>query len=207
MTWLLLVMLGLFAGVWGAALLLGWPLALPLGISIVLSVVVGVAGALRLLGSRRRTAQLEAQLRRQGPSADQVGGAHADALLEQQTRLRELVAAVRRSQGASRWSSSALYAVPWYLLLGPPGAGKSTVLQTSGLTLRAAGGRAPPAPQATKGCEPWLCDQGVLIDTPGRYAAEHGADAEWLGLLACLRRTRRRRPLDGIVLLYSLAEL
>ena len=103
MTWLLLATLGLLAGVWGAALLLGWPLALPLGVSVVLLVIVALAFTLRLLRARRRPAQLEAQLRRQDPSSEHVGGAHADALLEQQTRLRELAAALRRSQGANRW--------------------------------------------------------------------------------------------------------
>jgi type VI secretion system protein ImpL len=206
MTWFLLTVFGLLATVWAAEILLGWPLAIPLAVSLLLLAIVGLAFAVRVLRNRRRTAELEAQLRRKGSTPD-VQGVHADSLLEQQTRLRELATALRRSQGASVWSSSALYAVPWYLLLGPAGAGKSTVLHTSGLTLRAAGGRAPPTQLATKGCEPWLCDRGVLIDTPGRYAAQNGDDTEWLGLLAALRRTRRRRPLDGIVLVYSLAEL
>ena len=207
MSWIILGGLALLAVVWSAALLLGWPLAIPLGVSVLLVAGVGLTSALRLARSRRRRAALEAQLRHQGSATDHAGSAQAQALLEVQTRVRELASALRRSQDASSWSDSALYALPWYLLLGPAGAGKSTVLQTSGLALRATGERAAPSSLATTGCEPWLCDRGVLIDTPGRYGGEHGDAAEWLGLLAALRRTRRRRPLDGIVLVYSLAEL
>jgi len=60
---------------------------------------------------------------------------------------------------------------------------------------------------ATTGCEPWLCEGGVLIDTAGAYAVGAGEEAEWAALLAALRRTRRHKPLDGLVLTFSLSEL
>ena len=131
------------------------------------------------------------------------------AIDELQQRIRDLSSALRHSQRAFRWSDSPLYALPWYLVLGPSGAGKTTALQTSGASLRPVGDSAAGSARGhgTSGCEPWFGDRGVLIDTSGRYAAGAEGHAEWSALLAELRHARRRRPLDGIVLVYSVAEL
>jgi type VI secretion system protein ImpL len=206
MIWALVSASVLLAAVWTAALLLGWVILIPIALSVLLVAALGLALALRHARSRQRAAQLEAELR--PPSSAERGGI-GPAEAELQSRIRELTGALRRRHHASALGDAALYAVPWVLVLGPAGAGKSTALATSGLTLRAAGGRAPESRsnRASHECEPWLTDHGVLIDTPGRYVAEQRETAEWAGLLAALRRARRKRPLDGVVLVYSLAEL
>ena len=111
----------------------------------------------------------------------------------------------------SKTGGVALYDLPWYLIIGPPGAGKTTALVNSGLRfpLAVSGG-----PQAVAGiggtryCEWWFTDQALLIDTAGRYTTQD-SDAKvdrrsWLSFLDLLApqpaapadQRRARRDLD-----------
>ncbi|HZZ06508.1 type VI secretion system membrane subunit TssM [Paraburkholderia sp.] len=100
-----------------------------------------------------------------------------------------------------------VYRLPWYLVVGSGGAGKTAALLNGGLDLsiaeqaaRAAGRRAEP----TRACDWWFSNDAVLVDTPGAYLdaadATEPRDAEWRELLTLLRRYRPRQPLNGVVL-------
>ncbi len=114
----------------------------------------------------------------------------------------------------SKSGSAALYDLPWYLIIGPPGAGKTTALINSGLRfpLAMTGG-----PQAVKGiggtryCDWWFTDQALLIDTAGRYTTQDSdakADKKsWLSFLDLLRRTRPRQPINGVLVAISIVDL
>src|SRR5262249_32386802 len=47
----------------------------------------------------------------------------------------------------------------------------------------------------------------LLIDTAGRYQTEGANRDEWLGLVETLRKYRKRRPLDGMVVTISAGNL
>ena len=61
------------------------------------------------------------------------------------------------------------------MIIGPPGAGKTTALLNSGLRfpLAAEMGQAPVAGVGgTRNCDWWFTDEAVLIDTAGRYTTQ-----------------------------------
>ncbi|SMG54179.1 type VI secretion system membrane subunit TssM [Paraburkholderia susongensis] len=79
-----------------------------------------------------------------------------------------------------------LYELPWYMVIGSPGAGKTTLILNSGLDF-------PDADQMvatslkkrveTANCDWWFANEAVLIDTAGRYTfqdavAQNGARQE-----------------------------
>src|SRR5690606_9363107 len=107
-----------------------------------------------------------------------------------------------------------LYSLPWYMVIGPPGSGKSTLVRNSGLqfplagqfgkeSLRGVGG--------TRNCDWWFTDEAVFLDTAGRYTTQDSdqlADAgAWADFLRLLRRFRRKRPINGVIVTMSMSDL
>ena len=62
------------------------------------------------------------------------------------------------------------------MFIGPPGAGKTTALANSGLTLPARRRQGAKPGQGrgryTRNCDWWFTDDAVLIDTAGRYTTQ-----------------------------------
>ena len=107
-----------------------------------------------------------------------------------------------------------LYELPWYLIIGAPGSGKTTALRHSGLKFPladVAGEDAIRGVGGTRNCDWWFTDQAVLIDTAGRFTTQD-SDREndrstWSGFLAMLKRTRPRQPLNGVLVTVSVSDL
>jgi type VI secretion system protein ImpL len=101
----------------------------------------------------------------------------------------------------SRLGARAFDSLPWYVLLGESGSGKSSALRNCGRGV--ALGAGPPTKQAGQESRlGWaLLDGAVVLDTPGPYTAQADeADrAEWAELLTLLSRTRGHVALDGAV--------
>ena len=103
-----------------------------------------------------------------------------------------------------------LYSRPWYVIIGPPGAGKTTALLNSGL-------RFPFAEQAFKGVggtrnlDFWFSEEAVLIDTAGRYTSQDSnkdADAKsWNSFLGLLKKHRPLQPVNGVMVAIGLDEI
>lgn len=102
------------------------------------------------------------------------------------------------------------YALPWYVVAGPRGSGKTSLLLSSGLDFHVLPGQRAADQQSvrpTQFCDWRVADSAVWLDTSGRYVAE-GPDAdEWAALFETIKRHRRARPVDGFVLAVNAAEL
>lgn len=129
-------------------------------------------------------------------------------------RLEEAQQQLKRLRGADRRGKKYLYELPWYIMIGPPGAGKTTALVNSGLRFPLADryGKEPVRGAAgTRNCDWFLTDEAVLIDTAGRYTTQagdqHEDQAAWLGFLKLLKETRPRQPINGVLIALSLSDL
>ena len=107
-----------------------------------------------------------------------------------------------------------LYELPWYLIIGAPGSGKTTALRNAGLQFPLAaqlGEQAVRGVGGTRSCDWWFTDRAVLIDTAGRFTTQDSdaaADkATWGGFLALLKGSRSRQPLNGVLVTVSVADL
>jgi type VI secretion system protein ImpL len=122
-------------------------------------------------------------------------------------RMKAAVASLRSAGGKRR---NYLYSRPWYVIIGPPGAGKTTAIVNSGL-------RFPFAEQSLKGVggtrnlDFWFAEEAVLVDTAGRYTTQDSdreVDASgWKSFLALLKKTRPLQPINGIIVSIGVDEL
>ena len=128
-------------------------------------------------------------------------------LLELKGKLKEALAALRKSKFGRR----SLYELPWYVMIGPPGAGKTTAIVNSGLKFPLAEKAAVGGVGGTRNCDWWFTDNAVLIDTAGRYTTQDASESEdnagWLGFLKILKKHRKRQPINGAIVAISLSDL
>jgi type VI secretion system protein ImpL len=145
--------------------------------------------------------------------ATATGHEVAEEKEELKRRFDEAVEVLRQPKKGQRKATS-LYELPWYIIFGPPGCGKTTALANSGIdfplaehfeqeVLSGIGG--------TRNCEWWISNEAVLIDTAGRYTTQDSEaavdSAAWMGFLDLLKKYRRRRPINGAVVAFSIADL
>ncbi|HEV7912915.1 MAG TPA: type VI secretion system membrane subunit TssM, partial [Albitalea sp.] len=150
---------------------------------------------------------------------DAAPGAREVAVIGQ--RFEKAVQMLRRSRigGKRPWLAALtgrpfVYELPWYIIIGAPGAGKTTALANSGLQFPLAdsvGDKVVRGVGGTRNCDWWFATDAVLIDTAGRYTthdSDRAADrSAWLGFLALLARYRPRRPINGVLLTISVNDL
>ena len=108
----------------------------------------------------------------------------------------------------SRLGKRALYALPWYMIIGPPASGKSTVLRHSGLDFPHldSSGRGVKGVGGTRNCDWWFANEAIMLDTAGRYAIQEEDREEWLAFLGFLRKARRRKPINGVIVAISIED-
>jgi type VI secretion system protein ImpL len=172
-------------------------------IILIVWIIVIASIAYTILKRRRAAAALEKALTE--PVADETD---APVLAE---KMQDALATLKRS---SKSSASYLYDLPWYLIIGPPGAGKTTALINSGLKFPLANDTAARAVQGVGGtryCDWWFTDEAVLIDTAGRYTTQD-SDAKvdrksWLSFLDMLRTNRPRQPINGVLVAISIEDI
>jgi len=186
-----------------------WPIRAALA---ALTLLVWICAAWLIHRRRGRTeSELTKGLVPDAATAPDPGAEESEAVA---AKFAAALAALKRARGSRGY----LYEQPWYVIIGPPGSGKTTVLMNSGLrfplaadlglldtqgAIMGAGG--------TRHCEWWFTDQAVLIDTAGRYTTQD-SDAQldrtgWESFLETLRRTRSRQPLNGVIVAISVGEL
>ncbi len=126
-------------------------------------------------------------------------------------RMKDALATLKTASGGK---SDFLYDLPWYVLIGPPGSGKTTALVNSGLKFPLSRGATPAAIAGVGGtryCDWWFTEEAVMIDTAGRYTTQDSdaaADkASWLAFLDLLKKNRQRQPINGVLVAISLEDL
>lgn len=162
----------------------------------------------KTLKARHAANQLAKDVSAQGAGA-QAGRGSADAA-QLRARFDEAISALRASKG----KAANLYELPWYIIIGPPGAGKTTAIANSGLNFplsKKFGKEALRGVGGTRNCDWWFTDEAILLDTAGRYTTQdsdsESDQAGWLEFLTLLRKHRGRRPINGVIVAISAPDL
>ncbi|MGN8274933.1 type VI secretion system membrane subunit TssM [Pseudomonas sp. SMN5] len=124
---------------------------------------------------------------------------------EVRSRFKKALRALRSSSlypgRSGRWRND----LPWYLLMGPPASGKTSLLRSCGHELSQGGfdQQTHDSLPATRQCDWFFAGHAVLVDTAGRYLTQADNDVDnsaWAALLELMRKRRRRRPLSGVLM-------
>ena len=171
-----------------------------------LAVLFALGEIMRWLRARRASNQLAQGVSAQATPANQPSG---DAAQLRQ-RFEEALAALRASKG----KAFNLYELPWYIIIGPPGVGKTTVIANSGLNFPLAkkfGTQALRGVGGTRNCDWWFTEEAVMLDTAGRYTTQdsdaNSDAAGWTEFLSLLKKHRSRRPINGVIVAMSAPDL
>lgn len=105
-----------------------------------------------------------------------------------------------------------LYQMPWYVVIGAAGTGKTTALRESGLNfpLESSFGPSISGLAGTKDCDWFLTDDAVLLDTAGRLSLQEGNEEDsydWLEFISLLKKYRPRQPINGVVVTIGLDDI
>ncbi|WP_437315733.1 type VI secretion system protein [Sorangium sp. So ce385] len=102
-------------------------------------------------------------------------------------------------------SDQGIYAVPCYLVLGEPGSGRSTVIRSMNLTWPPGGAPLQIGVPGAR-CSYWLAKEALFIEPEASVLGPRREPAELAQLCDELRRSRKREPIDGILLVLSIAD-
>jgi type VI secretion system protein ImpL len=162
---------------------------------------------IRMLASKKAASAIERGLRDE--AARQSDGMRPDLQAEieaMQAEFQKAVSALKSSK-LGRSGRDALGLLPWYVMIGPSASGKTTAIRSSGLKLpygktgkvRGVGG--------TRNCDWWMTNEAILLDTAGRWSTEEDDREEWLAFLDLLKKTRPKKPINGILLAVPVTDL
>lgn len=204
LVWLLvLTVLALLS--WGLALYMEWPLwaavAVFLGVLGLYLLVRFIIRLVQVYRSRSRMAQLS-------PAGQDKAARQASprAVL---IRKWKTAAATLRASSLKRFGNP-LYVLPWYMVVGRSGTGKTTALTRTRLSSSIQKVSQSARIEQTANYDWWYFDRAVIIDCAGRYveAADLEQDRiEWELGLDLLAKYRGKEGLNGLVLAISTERL
>ena len=204
-TWVKVVILFLVATtIIGFAAFFGPRVALIVALGIIfLAIIVSLYLVLVFWVRRRRAAEMRGEL-----VATAANRGITDAALR--GRLDDLRRSFARGIEKFETAGKDFYGLPWYVIAGEPGSGKTEAIRHSQAGF-------PPGLQdefqgvgGTINMNWWFTNYAVILDTAGRLIfdeVEPGTTSEWKEFLQLLKKYRRNCPINGLLLTIPVESL
>ncbi|MCP4347405.1 MAG: type VI secretion system protein ImpL [Desulfobacterales bacterium] len=119
---------------------------------------------------------------------------------EVQDRWKEAMDVLKKSH--LKKEGNPMYVLPWYMIIGESGSGKTTAIESAGLSGTFSEITRTSGISGTRNCDWWFFEKAIIIDTAGRYAipVDEGRDKEeWRKFLTNLVKYRKKEPLNGLI--------
>lgn len=166
------------------------------GVVGVILLLLLYAGLLRLF-ARRRAGFMVSALGKHNSGSSGISDAAQRAKLDDLRQTFE--GGIQKFRNAGK----DLYSLPWYVVVGEPGSGKTEAIRHSNVGF-------PPGLQdelqgtgGTINMNWWFTNQAVFLDTAGRLLFEDvvpGSSNEWQEFLRLLKKARPNCPINGMLL-------
>lgn len=173
-------------------------LAIFVGGAICVALIIGLYIWIVRLLAKRKARRFGQQMKSQSGAAH-----HGVTEAEQLAKLDDLRRKFEEGVETFRTAGKDIYSLPWYLVIGEPGSGKTEAIRRSGIGF-------PPGLQdelqgvgGTINMSWWFTNSAVIIDTAGRLMFEDvqaAGSSEWKEFLRLLRGSRPNCPVNGLLL-------
>lgn len=102
---------------------------------------------------------------------------------------------------------SPLYALPWFLVVGDEEKDKNVLLNNSGLHSTLASSLRRHTDRSSEKLKWWFFERSIFLEPSGDLFSDTSTDLQWKRLLHWLFRSRRREPLNGVILVLNIETL
>ncbi len=167
------------------------------GLVLVVALMVAYEGVLGMMARKKAAPMLRSI------TANAAATPSSITVPARRARLDDLRKNFENGIDKFRAAGKNLYALPWYVLVGEPGSGKTEAIRHCNVgfppglqdQLQGAGG--------TLNMNWWFTNHAVILDTAGRLLfdeVEPGTTDEWQEFLKLLKRNRPNCPINGMLL-------
>jgi type VI secretion system protein ImpL len=191
----------------------GLSLLLILLVLFVLALMVAIVILVRKLRQTQAAEEIERTITTQADAdIDRSTAGQVPEIQRLKQDLLEAIQALKHAKGG-RGGDDVLARLPWIMLVGPAGAGKSELVRRSGLHFPLQDeGRNPRAVKGvggTRGFSWWLAEEGVILDLAGKTLATAAFDdqGEWVAFLETLRKQRGARSINGVIVTVAVDQI
>jgi type VI secretion system protein ImpL len=195
--------------IFGVTFALGWPWWTGIFLTAgAIGLAIGAWFLKRLLLRRKEQRFVQQVIEQDDERAQHLAAAELSQHKELQERWKEAIDTLRRSH--LRKQGNPLYVLPWYLMMGESGSGKSTAINSARLSSPFSGTQRASGISGTRNCDWWFFDHSIIIDTAGRYAMpiDSGRDNdEWQKFLSLLAKYRKKEPIHGLIMTVAADKL
>lgn len=199
-----------FVVLYGIIIYAGWPFwTIGWFLLGIVGVVLSIYLVVSYIKNRREKNFVKEIIDQDNDSIDDLATDEFAHAKEIQSRWDEAIKTLRKS--SLKKHGNPLYSLPWYMIIGESGNGKTTAIDSANLSCAFTDKVArTTGVTGTRNCDWWFSDQAILIDTAGRYAIPIDAEKdkkEWHSFLLLLAKYRKKEPLNGLIITISAEKL
>ena len=172
---------------------------------LVVALIVGVFLYLVRRSRQKRAADFSGDMQQ---AAGATPGAISDPA--RRARLAELRESFEKGLAKFRAAGKDFYQLPWYVIVGEPGAGKTEAIRHSNIDFPPGMNDEFQGVGGTINMNWWFTNDAVILDTAGRLVFEEiepGQTSEWMEFLALLRKHRPDCPINGLLVVIPAESL